>query len=191
MFFFFCIFQVKTCWKLSFKFHNLYLNILAIRNRQKSTNRWFIACPSRQRDVCCIVVKIANWLLKSYDFTNQHAYNVSNRVKTRNRSNLVKIGKIGSILRVWVISSFNPQKLKNVLSSYLSPLILHYIVPTPQSPFSLLSKSQIFNLSRLTLALENLEYGEALYCILGREGMIGGSKLWEDKDRWWWLKGVK
>jgi hypothetical protein len=49
---------------------------------------------------------------------------------------------------------------------------LHYIVPTPQSPLSPLPKSQIFNLSRLTPALEDLGYGEALYCILGREGMI-------------------
>jgi len=63
-------------------------------------------------------------------------------------------------------------------------LTLHYIVPTPQSPLSLLPKSQIFNLSRLTPALEDLEYGKTLYCILGWEDMIGGSKPWEDRGRW-------
>jgi len=47
-----------------------------------------------------------------------------------------------------------------------------------------LLKSQIFNLSRLTPGLENLGYEKALHCILGREGMVGGSKLWEDRDRW-------
>jgi len=60
-------------------------------------------------------------------------------------------------------------------------LILYYIVPTPQSPLSPLPKSQIFNLSRLTPALEDLGCGKALYCILRREGMIGGSKPWEDR----------
>ena len=54
------------------------------------------------------------------------------------------------------------------------------------SPHSLVSlflllKSQIFNLSILTPALEDLGYGKALYCILGQEGMIGGSKPWEDR----------
>jgi len=47
-----------------------------------------------------------------------------------------------------------------------------------------LPKSQIFNLSRVTAALEDLGYEEALYCILGREGMIGGSKPLEDRGRW-------
>jgi len=46
-----------------------------------------------------------------------------------------------------------------------------------------LPKSQIFNLSRLTPALEDLGYGKALYCILGQEDMIGGSKPWEDRGR--------
>jgi hypothetical protein len=93
--------------------------------------------------------------------------------------------------RFWPISSFNPQKLKNLLPPCPSPLTLHYIVPTPQSPLSPLPKSQIFNLSRLTPALEDLGYGKALYCILGREGMIGGSKPWEDRGRRWGIKGVK
>jgi hypothetical protein len=137
------------------------------------------------------VVKITSWFLKSYNFTSQHVYNVSNRVKTWNRSNSIKIGKIKTISRVWLISSFNPQKFKNLLSPWPSPLTLHYIVPTLQSPLSPLPKSQIFNLSRLTPALEDLGYGKALYCILGREGMIGGSKPWEDRDRWWGIKGVK
>jgi hypothetical protein len=57
------------------------------------------------------------------------------------------------------------------------------MVLTPQSPLSLLPKSQIFNLSKLTPALEDLGYGEALYCILDREGMIGGLKPWEDRGR--------
>jgi len=47
-----------------------------------------------------------------------------------------------------------------------------------------LSKSQIFNLSRLTPGLEDLGYGKALYYILGQDGMIGGSKPWEDRGRW-------
>ena len=76
------------------------------------------------------------------------------------------------------------QKLKNLLPPYLNPLTLHYIVPTPQSPLSPLPKYQIFNLSRLTPALKDLRYEKALYCILGREGMIGGSKPWEDRGRW-------
>jgi len=46
-----------------------------------------------------------------------------------------------------------------------------------------LPKSQIFNLSKLTPALEDLGYEKALYCILGREGMIGGLKPWEDRGR--------
>jgi len=62
-------------------------------------------------------------------------------------------------------------------------LTLHYIVPTPQFPLFPLPKSQIFNLSRLTPALEDLGYGKALYCILGQEDMIGGSKSWEDRGR--------
>jgi len=69
------------------------------------------------------------------------------------------------------------------LSPCPSPLTLHYIVPTPQSPLSQLPKSQIFNLSRLTPALEDLGYGKALYYILGREDMIGGSKPWKDRGR--------
>jgi len=73
------------------------------------------------------VVKITSWLLKSYDFTSQYVYNVSNRVKNQNQSNSVKIGKIGPI------SSFNPQKLKKLLSPYPSPLTLYYIVPTLHS----------------------------------------------------------
>jgi hypothetical protein len=118
----------------------------------------------------------------------------------QNWSNSVKIGKIGSILwvwpiltefdRVWPISSFNSQKLKNLLSPCLSPLTLQYIVPTPQSPLTPLLKSQIFNLSRLTPALEDLKYEKALYCILRQEGMIGGSKPWENRGRWWGIKGV-
>jgi hypothetical protein len=135
-----------------------------------------------------IVVKIMSWLLKSYDFTSQHVYNMSNWVKTRNRSNSVKIR---SILRVWLILSFNPQKLKNLLAPCLSPLTLYYRVPTLESLLSPLPKSQIFNLSKLTPALEDLGYEEALYCILGREGMIGGSKPLEDRGRWWGIKGVK
>jgi hypothetical protein len=51
------------------------------------------------------IVKIASWFLKSYDFTSQQVNNVSNQVKTWNRSNSVKIRPI---LRVWPISSFNP-----------------------------------------------------------------------------------
>jgi len=148
------------------------------------------------------VVKIASWLLKSYDFMSQHVYNVSNQVKTRNRSNSIKIDQtlLKSVKsdrfyefgRVWSISSFNPQKLKNLLSPCPSPLTLHYIVPTPQSPLSPLPKSQIFNLTRLTPALKDLGYGKALYYyILGREGMIEGSKPWEDRGRWWGIKGVK
>ena len=60
----------------------------------------------------------------------------------------------------------------------------HYIIPTSQSPLSPLPKSQIFNLSRLTPALEDLGYEKALYCILDRESMIGGSKPWKDRGRW-------
>jgi len=63
-------------------------------------------------------------------------------------------------------------------------LTLHYIVLTPQSSLSPLPKSQILNLSRLTPALEDLGYGKTLYYILGWEGMIGGSKPWEDRGRW-------
>jgi len=140
------------------------------------------------------VVKIASWLLKFYDFTSQHIYNVQIGLKLeigQTWSNSVKIGKIRPILRVWPISSFNPQKLKKLLPPCPSPLTLHYIVPTPQSPLSPLLKSQIFNLSRLTPALEDLGYEKSLYCILGREGMIGGSKPWEDRGRWWGIKGVK
>jgi hypothetical protein len=110
------------------------------------------------------------------------------------RSNSVKIDKIGLIYkfdRFWPISSFNPQKLKNLLSPCPSPLTLHYIVSTPQSPLSPLLKSQIFNFNRLSLALEDLGYGKALYCILGWEGMIRGSKPWEGRDRWWGIKRVK
>jgi len=47
-----------------------------------------------------------------------------------------------------------------------------------------LPKSQIFNLGRLTPTSEDLGYGEALYCILGWEGMIGGSKPWKDRGKW-------
>jgi len=107
------------------------------------------------------------------------------------RSNSVKIGKIRPILRVWPISSFNPQKLKNLLSPCPSPLTLHYIVSTPQSSLSPLLKSQIFNFNRLSLALEDLGYEKALYCILGWEGMIRGSKPWEGRGRWWGIKRVK
>jgi hypothetical protein len=39
------------------------------------------------------VVKITSGLLKSYDFTSQHVYNVSNQVKTRNQSNSIKISQ--------------------------------------------------------------------------------------------------
>jgi len=70
------------------------------------------------------------------------------------------------------------------LSPCPSPLTLHYIVSTPQSPLFPLPKSQIFNVSRQTPALEDLEYEKALNCILGREDMIGGSKPWEDRGRW-------
>jgi len=109
----------------------------------------------------------------------------------QNRSNSVKSDRFYEFDRVWPILSFNPQKLKNLLSPCPSPLILHYIVPTPQSPLSSLPKSQIFNLSRLTPALEDPGYGKALYCILGREGMIRGSKPWKDRGRWWGIKWVK
>jgi hypothetical protein len=36
---------------------------------------------------------------------------------------------------IWPISSFNPQKLKNLLPPCPSPLTLHHIVPTPSLPF--------------------------------------------------------
>ena len=51
------------------------------------------------------------------------------------RSKSVKIGEIELILRVWPISSFNSQKLKNLLSPCPSPLTLHYIDPLPSLPF--------------------------------------------------------
>jgi len=79
--------------------------------------------------------------------------------------------------QVWSIPSFNPQKLKNLLFPCLSPLTLHYIVPTSQSLLFPLLKSQIFNLSRLTPALEDLGYEKALYCILDWKNIIGRSKV--------------
>jgi hypothetical protein len=48
-----------------------------------------------------IVVKIVSWLLKSYDFTSQHVYNVSNWVRTRNRLNSVKSDRFYEFDRFW------------------------------------------------------------------------------------------
>jgi len=151
--------------------------------------RWLLGkCRNPRNEIILMsTIEITISLLKFYNF-RVNIYNMSNRIKTWNLSNSVKIRLI---LWVWPISSFNPQKLKNLLPPCPSSLTLHYIVPTPQSLLSPLPKSQIFNLNRLTLALENLGYEKALYCILDQEGMIGGLKLWKGRGRWWGIKWVK
>ena len=54
------------------------------------------------RTVDDMVVKLASWLVKSYDFTSQHRYIVLNRVENSKTSKLgqtrlksVKIGELG------------------------------------------------------------------------------------------------